>query len=300
MVACANRALQKFICVDSDDEIWLTLLKGYAPCVFTISQDVILGIKYREWYKRLATCKMPSSSGACVDDGDTIEIRDKLRSQLLSMGEDGEFPPLAPPSLSPSDILIVVEVFLPKSKQRNIVDLIDNRFISMSFPGSDIDSFLNGHQGCGSIFRGGAYKERLFELTGTDIEVISEDKLHIRSKVKMVRLTDYKVICVHDVECQNSEIRSTFEFKQNGNDLDTSPTLLNVRVGAIDNPFASVQVDLTVALISEQRELVIIIEASAKLQAGGYPNELTLFGHHDRRLSGVTLLHFIEDFFDRP
>ena len=113
IVACVNRDLRQYICVDIDDDIWSILLHKKWPSTSKIQQQIIRDLSYRSWYERLEKAVLPGVVYMNAEDGelddDELEEnetirktlfsrRDNLIGKLMSMSDTkDEFPPLAAP-----------------------------------------------------------------------------------------------------------------------------------------------------------------------------------------------------------
>jgi len=114
-IARVNSSLQQFICVGSDDDVWLNLLHEQWPSTSMMPVEVRQRLSNRDWYKRLHFAKKRSGTydGWGHNDNERF-IKDRRGSFRYYArkpgGSDGEFTPLPAPSLSPNDVLFLIDI----------------------------------------------------------------------------------------------------------------------------------------------------------------------------------------------
>ena len=61
VLACASHQMRQYICFDSDDDIWSSLLHEKWPSTYKIPQQILSRLSFRSWYERLATAVRPGA-----------------------------------------------------------------------------------------------------------------------------------------------------------------------------------------------------------------------------------------------
>ena len=235
VLSCASPVLHQFICVESDDDIWSTLLRRKWPSTTMIPNEVRSGLPSRVWMQRLVMSEYPSTFE--YRDKDQMQkcfaMRQQYRQQLHAVsGNSGSLSPLPDPSLRACDLLILVDMFC------------DGKAIAFTAEyGADrLSSFLS--VGCLNLHS---------LICPNPLEVMAEnygwfdevDKDLISGKVHLVRLTDFKIICIYKT---GRTTINHFEYDQfDCNDkLSVNEFNLKTRLGMYtDGCFGNIPTSLT-------------------------------------------------------
>ena len=109
-IARASTILRQHICVDSDEEMWDYLLYKKWQSIAIVPQDSRDEISYRTWYKQIETAH-------CLDEYDVFQRlsltaagRFGNGNQVSSDEKVGELAPLPVLSLTPKDVMFLVDV----------------------------------------------------------------------------------------------------------------------------------------------------------------------------------------------
>jgi len=190
VLAFVSPMLRQYICVDADDDVWLSLLHRKWPSTTKIPRHILAGLCGRLWYKRL-------HSAVCVGeklDGEEFEeyvIRERhmLRTFMLSSdasgSKKGEFPVLATPSLVASGVMYLVD-FRQNGKS----------VVSLSYKCEENDNsppFGEAHHDI-SIFEEKVNCQIPLKLD--EFGDFHVDTSGFRGSVHAVRLTNYKIMCL--------------------------------------------------------------------------------------------------------
>jgi len=267
ILACVSPTLNRYICIDADDDIWSHLLFKFWPSTTMLSKEVLGGLPFRKWYERLVCSYHPGDFVGGQSNRSVlafVEQRKELREQLLSMGDaEGEFPSLDSQNFDMDiDAMILIDVYCRGEP-----------FLCTAVP---LDE-----ENLNSLLTNGRIKVNKLARTSGSIRMVlayyGEFKLpgygaknDIHGKVHLVRLLDYKVVLVNEL-CnmstdQEAHRTTTFgaddESYSNPNmrqeDIAESkgsifmygghvggfPSLLNCRLGDDDYIFSGARFDL--------------------------------------------------------
>lgn len=206
-LACTSRGLKRYICSDSDDDTWSTLLHKKWPSTSKIPRSILNRLTSRCWYERFATAVCPGSVELLNDAEADEHINEAVRKELVerrynfmhelksqtSISNVGDkFPPLAAPSLAAHDILFLADI----SCGGKVI-------ISSAFVGESSDSvpFVNYNEtenGSDVIFEEPA-DNLLSEPLHVNANCVFDDDINFRrcqGALHVVRLTDFKLICL--------------------------------------------------------------------------------------------------------
>jgi len=239
VLACASHQMRQYICFDSDDDIWSSLLHEKWPSTYKIPQQILSRLSFRSWYERLATAVRPGAVEWYVDYEDyrheracnrnireeLISRRQNLRQEQLrsitSDTDEEEFPRLAAPSLAASDILFLVDLSFggkgcpcissamirESSSFLSLLELpIDDSYVSLS-------KYIRGRGGRNDIVRSGVFVRELVDdafCPPVRLQIYNDgefffDLPQVCGSIYAVRLTDMKVICLSKIlGCETS------------------------------------------------------------------------------------------------
>jgi len=188
-LACASATLHRYICVEYDEDTWAYLLSKNWPSVAMMLRTILEGQSYREWYKRIELAQLFK-----YGYGDEYDIqfskRAEIRSQLRSIGYRRKFPPLPPSSLRLNDMMFLIDVKdTPSGKC----------LYSLACRGDEADLSLidEGQRWTFSTTPSSVVMRQyydLIELGDGGTFIIPDDELICFVTIRIVRLTDFKVI----------------------------------------------------------------------------------------------------------
>mmetsp|Transcript_26057 Transcript_26057/g.40417 ORF Transcript_26057/g.40417 Transcript_26057/m.40417 type:complete len:509 (+) Transcript_26057:85-1611(+) len=227
MLSCTSKLFHKFICSDSDDDIWFYLLQRNWPSTMIIPQEIRRGLPNRLWLHRMITSKCPTT--VCGNEEDSHpymqvltqtlqECRQKIRRTLYTLeGNNGRFPPLPDPTLRANDLLVLMDMHNHDGKVIACAAVHDVEGISKFLKTSSL-SFS--------------------KVIASPVEMKVGNFAHffwprahlVTGKIHLVRLTDYNIICLHrikkptfdDAYCDDS----FHEFDLEANEISLNAALL--------------------------------------------------------------------------
>jgi len=272
VLACASHQLRQYICVDSDGDIWSSLLHEKWPSTYKIPQQILSRLSFRCWYERLATAVRPGAVEWYVNYEDyrrEMDSNRSIREELISRRQDlrqeqlrsttsdtdeMEFPRLAVPSLAASDILFLADLSFGGKGCPCISSAMireSSSFSSLSeHPIDSLVCFNNFFRGRGSIngiTRSDIFVEELVDdvlcpLVPLDIDNYGEFRLdlpQVCGSIYAVRLTDMKVICLSKtLGCKT--LNNSFDLSE-----DPCETLLESRTAFSGDSVGSIPTLLT-------------------------------------------------------
>ena len=236
-LSCVSSMLHRLICKgDSDDEIWSYLLRSRWPSTTLIPSNILSGLSHRAWFKIIVSSKLPGNVNVEKKAELFMEIlrkRKELRDQL----NEGVFHPLPDPSLGCNDVIMLVDVFQDNKPFLSAAEQID----------ADKESFIEFNGLC---------IQQVTTFDPTELELTHDGRFGLAKKsfmsgrIHLVRLTDYKIICVSEFSSATFDLcdfydesldrddlskadikpRGHFSFDQT-NPVGNIPTHFNARLG---------------------------------------------------------------------
>lgn len=250
-LACVSPSLRQFICAGSDDDVWLHLLYKKWPSTSMMPQEVRQTLSDREWYQRLSCPKLwPGTQGGQDNSKnvyyESIDSRkEKYRRKMIrSKGAQKVMKRIRAPSLSPDDLLFLIDIFCDGKV-----------FASTSVHGDalqtlfDWDDFKASANVPFAAMKTNPFKLKIVQHSFAPIAETCNESILV------VRLIDYKVMSVFKREhlgrsrFENPPLSSKSttddlvkaEYKIQGDLMGYVPTKLTSRIGITDEPDTTLQ-----------------------------------------------------------
>mmetsp|Transcript_22074 Transcript_22074/g.33710 ORF Transcript_22074/g.33710 Transcript_22074/m.33710 type:complete len:433 (+) Transcript_22074:4356-5654(+) len=244
-LACSCKMLEKFVCVDSDEDIWATLLHQKWPSTRMMSQDVHLGLSNRTWYERIATAVyrgLMKEEEFSKFEAEFFKHEEEIRSrqewyrhELSSSNtndakEDNEekMPPLEWPSTDFDDLFLLFDVF---SDEQHVVSAA----LSLE-ESNNINAYGRVSE---NLIRATPIEVGLYDKYGSLRGEFQPITPNFNCRVYLIRLTDYKIICLHHTvkfEWNKNQVgplarrKPTAHLCLQGNKIGCISTLLSSRI----------------------------------------------------------------------
>ena len=211
-LACVSLPLRGFVYADSNESIWRKLLLKKWPGTSMMPQAVLQRFNYREWCKRLSFPIMWPGTQGGRRYGSALEVGISTRraeyrnkwSRVTTRSGKEHFSPLPTPSLSPDNVMFLVDIF--SSDEQIIVSLaLHGDALQPIFDHSELDSSVNIPVSSAIVTN----QLKLLQLVNGEFDVI-KGALGKESSILVVRLTDYKVMSVF-----KSEHEGQSDFRDN-------------------------------------------------------------------------------------
>mmetsp|Transcript_14172 Transcript_14172/g.21764 ORF Transcript_14172/g.21764 Transcript_14172/m.21764 type:complete len:515 (-) Transcript_14172:127-1671(-) len=240
-LACTSKMLQKFICIDADEDIWENLLHEKWPSTRMMPKEVRGALSNRTWYERLATAICPGA----IEEEDVNECGEEIRKRYITYrgallikqgnkrieGAKEVFPPLGAPSVGTKDLMLLIDIFGGQN--------CDGHLLSVALSGNEIDTLFQEISSV--IISANVMSTSPIKLSVDDDsgEFIPKATLQdFFGLIHIVRLTDYKIICLHQTKSIVFKGHDDIPFDERqmgavymkGNDIGSIPTFLTCRI----------------------------------------------------------------------
>ena len=240
-LACVSPSLRQFICADdsTDQNIWKELLYKRWPSTSMMPLAVSQRFKYRKWYERLSGAILwPGTHGgkSWWIFGESIaarraEYREQWSHVKTRSGKE-HFSPLPAPSLSPDDLMFLIDVYSDEDQvlvsSALYGDALGQLFYESEYEVSTMDippsSIISTPQ--------------KLKLVGCQFRLMKE-QISKRSSILAMRLSDNKVMSVFKSEYDGYSGFHTHEYNPSrttgyysvfGDKMGFVPTLLTSRI----------------------------------------------------------------------
>lgn len=234
-LSSVSHLLHRFICVDSDDEIWSYLLHSGWPSTTMIPPNILNGLSNRAWVERIVSSELPGQVNI-VENPELLTKTLMKRKELRDRLDEGDFYPLPDPSLGRYDVMMLVDIFQDNKPFLSAAEQID----------ASKDAYIQ-NKGLLCIQKVTTFGPTELEVSDDGCFCFPQDSF-TSGRINLVRLTDYKIICVSEFGSPKSSFyvddsitsdklnktdirpRGNFHFYPTGA-VGTLPTLFNARLG---------------------------------------------------------------------